>query len=289
MGRVHRGYLRRQGAHGEDGGLQYPGECVTSYAYDCLQLSLIQVAGEKLVAHKCILSAHSPVFREMFVSPASLEADTGVVTEKSIPNPAAFQEFIRYCYKGDSMAPWNGEYEGVFGGDLGVAVYQLADKYCVDSLKAKTEKFLVDGLTSINLMERIVLADSHSADILKQVGGFWRCSCFSIMIPAAISGLHQLHSQGRFRDQEHRVGEAAGGEAEPGVRAARRGDGHSPEEAGWDEHQLAQGAGQGEEEAVHSGRRAPPQFPWHSQQRGDSAAAASRLSHGADWARRALH
>jgi hypothetical protein len=124
----------------------------------------ILVGGEKFKAHRCILSAHSPIFREMFTSPASLEAESGVVAETSIPNPAAFQEFLRYCYKGESMAPWHGEYAD----DVGVAVFQLADKYCVTSLKAKTEKFLVDGLSSGNVLERIVLADSHVADILKQ-------------------------------------------------------------------------------------------------------------------------
>jgi len=129
-------------------------------SFDCC----IQVDGETLRAHRCILSAHSPVFREMFSSPAALEAESGVAVEKSISNVEAFRELLRYCYQG-GVSSWSMTRE-----ELYVPLFQLADKYCMTGLRDATEKCLIDCQLNGEgqVVEMAMLADAHSADKLME-------------------------------------------------------------------------------------------------------------------------
>jgi len=119
----------------------------------------IRVGGVVFRAHKCFLMVHSPVFLEMFSHP-----ETGVNEERSIPNPEAFREILRYCYQG-GVPSWS--MEGV-GEELEVPVFQLANKYCIYGLKDTLERGFADGLSKENVGERFALADTHFAHRLQK-------------------------------------------------------------------------------------------------------------------------
>jgi len=130
-------------------------------SFDCS----IQVDGETLRAHKCILSAHSPVFREMFSHPAALEAESGVAVEKTITNVEAFRELLRYCYEG-GLSCWSMDRV-----NLHVPIFQLADKYCMDDLKDTMEERLIECQLcgEGQVVEMAMLADAHTAeDLMKR-------------------------------------------------------------------------------------------------------------------------
>lgn len=109
--------------------------------------------------------AHSPHFRELFTNPAAEEFETGVVHEKALPQ--AVLDVMIYCYFGGFLPTTAEEDEG-----MAVPMFKLADKFGVDGMKDR----LVGRLSRRHsVMEMVALADSHSADGLKQVGGVGGC------------------------------------------------------------------------------------------------------------------
>ena len=54
--------------------------------------------------------------------------------------------------------------------ELGVPVFQLADKYLVADLRETMEECLAQEVDEDNMVKMALLADAHSADTLKQVG-----------------------------------------------------------------------------------------------------------------------
>ncbi len=108
--------------------------------------------------------AHSPVFHVMFTSPMAEESKSNVV-EISDFHPEPVHAMVRYCYEAHIDA-------ATLDGEWGEEVFQLADKYDIDQLKAHIEKHFEKKLTAENILKMAVLADSHSAPRLRKVGNY---------------------------------------------------------------------------------------------------------------------
>ncbi len=71
---------------------------------------------------------------------------------------------ICYCYQGFLD-------DATKDGEGAVEIFKLADKYCIDNLKAALEGHFTDKRLSVeNVIEMAKLADAHSAGKLMEVG-----------------------------------------------------------------------------------------------------------------------
>ncbi len=123
--------------------------------------TLFQIGNTTLHAHKLFLMACSPAFRVMFSNP-SAESKSGVVEINDF-RPEPVRALLHYCYQGRLD-------DATKDGDDVVEIFQLADKYCIDDLKALLERHFIDKrLTVENVIDLAVLADTHSAGNLKKV------------------------------------------------------------------------------------------------------------------------
>ena len=115
------------------------------------------VGRKEFQAHKAILSARSPVFAAMFQHDMK-EAALNRVDIVGI-DPGVFQALLRFIYT-DQV-------------DLTVenatGLLAAANRYFLDLLKWRCEKFLAQNLSMMNCCERLILADSNDAQILKKV------------------------------------------------------------------------------------------------------------------------
>jgi len=96
----------------------------------------------------------------MFTNPAAEEFHTGVVREKTLPE--AVLDVMIYCY-----------YSGFTSTEeeLAVSIFKLADKYSMTGMKNKLEKRFIEELSNEVVLEMVELADTHSAEDLKEVSG----------------------------------------------------------------------------------------------------------------------
>lgn len=115
----------------------------------------LSVNGKEFQAHKAILAARSPVFEAMFQHEMEERKQNRVaITDMS---HEVMQEMLRFIYTDkapdlDKMAD-----------DLLAA----ADKYALDRLKVMCEEALCADLSIENAAETLILADLHSAELLK--------------------------------------------------------------------------------------------------------------------------
>ena len=120
------------------------------------------VKGKKIGAHLAIISAASPVMAVMFQPGNFREGSTRSVQINDF-GPEIFQQMLRYVYTG--VAPDMLKHlEDLF---------KIADKYQITSLKLECEQVMSDRLTLENVVQRLELADSHSAFAL-----YWSCTQF---------------------------------------------------------------------------------------------------------------
>ena len=117
------------------------------------------VEGKEFPAHKAIVSARSPVFAAMFQHNMK-EAAQNRVDIVDIETEI-FQDLLRFMYT-DQL-------------DLTVenatGLLAAANRYFVDLLKWKCEKFLAQDLSMKNCCERLILADTQDAPNLKKAAG----------------------------------------------------------------------------------------------------------------------
>ncbi|KAI1717104.1 BTB/POZ domain-containing protein [Ditylenchus destructor] len=119
----------------------------------------IQVGTKTFMAHRCILGQNSLVFRSMFAQTTMLEAQNGkIVITDSRPEPV--RAMLEFIYTGSISS---GMMEHFAQGILAVA-----DKYAVIPLKEYAEFYLASTITSKNVAQLAVVADTYFASHLKK-------------------------------------------------------------------------------------------------------------------------
>ncbi|CAL1275377.1 unnamed protein product [Larinioides sclopetarius] len=110
----------------------------------------LRAGSESFPVHKCILSAHSPVFKAMFTG--DMKEKTSNCVEISDVNGDALRELLLYIYT-DTV----GDLEWPGATDL----YRAADKYELLDLKRRCATFLKSNLSVRSVCTILVLADMH--------------------------------------------------------------------------------------------------------------------------------
>ncbi len=106
----------------------------------------------------------SPVFHTMFTNPEAEESRTGVVKITQFHHPEPMRAVLRFCYLGTLD-------NATMDGEWATEIFELADKFRIDDLKALLEKHFIDRTLNVeNVVEMAALADSHSAPKLMEVG-----------------------------------------------------------------------------------------------------------------------
>lgn len=139
---------------------------------------LIAPCGRKLLAHKFVLSAASPVFSAMLNSDMKEKRDGSVeITDISYE---ALEEMLRFLYSGKVKI----SHETV--GDI----LSAAEKYQISHLKDKCQKFLADNLTTENTVMTLKFCKTFDlVDIQPKVDAFIRSNAELIFLNHAFSTL----------------------------------------------------------------------------------------------------
>ncbi|KFM74025.1 Speckle-type POZ protein-like protein, partial [Stegodyphus mimosarum] len=106
-------------------------------------------------AHKCVLSARSPVFAQMFQH-AMLENSGNETIVKDI-DPCIFENFLRFVYTGRLKEYTYAEACGL---------YYASDKYAVVDLQDICRQIIISSLSTSTVFEVLVLADKHQDEKL---------------------------------------------------------------------------------------------------------------------------
>ncbi|CAL1279665.1 unnamed protein product [Larinioides sclopetarius] len=128
-------------------------------AYQHQELTDIElvVGGRAIRAHKFVLQARSPVFRNMFEH--ELEETTAGTIQIDDVDYTALQALIWYLYTAAVLKlPYD---------DL-CDLYEAADKYQVSSLQKQCSEILKSSLSSDTACRVLVLADMHNDSFLRQ-------------------------------------------------------------------------------------------------------------------------
>ena len=150
---------------------------------------VIQVQEEKFDAHKIILSARSSVFLAMFQSDLT-EKQTNTVKIEDI-EPAVFKEVLRFIYT-DQVENMDELAEGLLA---------AAERYMLELLKEKCASHLATKITVENCAHLLLLADLHSAAVLKTfVLDFFRSRAAEVAQTASWQQLMQSANPLLFRD-----------------------------------------------------------------------------------------
>uniref|UniRef100_A0A0K0FG94 Speckle-type POZ protein-like (inferred by orthology to a human protein) n=1 Tax=Strongyloides venezuelensis TaxID=75913 RepID=A0A0K0FG94_STRVS len=120
--------------------------------YDCV----IKVEDKKIKVLKAILAARSPAFHDIFTS-ASDEPQTNIVEIKDF-SVEVVEKMLKYIYK-DEVSDIE---------DMANEIFEIANKYKLDRLKAISEQFMCNSLTTDNVLERFALSDKYPTERLKK-------------------------------------------------------------------------------------------------------------------------
>jgi len=115
--------------------------------------------GQRLAAHRDILSLRSPVFRTMFQSGFKEAEQVGAVMSISDVDTCVLKEMLRFLYTGSVQ-------EHALPA-MALPLFELGNKYEVEGLQALAQQSLVKSLDVENAINVIVVADQHSAGELK--------------------------------------------------------------------------------------------------------------------------
>lgn len=119
---------------------------------------VFEVEGSRIPAHRCILACRSEHFRAMLTS-GMIETSAREIPIVDIA-PEVFRCILNYIYT-DTV-----EIKPELACDLLIA----ANRFCLPQLKSTTEEFLADTLCVTNVVDILVLAKRHQADLLLKRG-----------------------------------------------------------------------------------------------------------------------
>ena len=110
--------------------------------------------------HQVILSAGSPVFKAMFQTDME-EKQTKVVTIKEM-EPEVLAQMIYFMYAGDIVD------EQYFTREMAKYLYEAANRYQVNILKAKCEEKICLDLKADNAIDTLMFADMYQSSRVKE-------------------------------------------------------------------------------------------------------------------------
>jgi len=116
-----------------------------------------RVGKEQIKAHKAVLMARSSYFDSMFGSGME-ETQTNLVEVKDA-DPDTFKELIKFLYSG--LLPENID-------AIGMGLLPIADRYGVKELQEMCEVAIRRNLSVENLIESLILAETHHCEDLMQ-------------------------------------------------------------------------------------------------------------------------
>ncbi|KAL1396331.1 hypothetical protein pipiens_010589 [Culex pipiens pipiens] len=128
----------------------------TLFEGDQLSDVTVLIQGQRILAHKCILSARSSVFAAMFHHQLK-ESIENCVTIDDV-EPDVFNEMLRYIYT-DELTGLD---------KMANKLYTVADKYALETMKSRCRYHILEKLNLETAAETLVLADLHADPELKQ-------------------------------------------------------------------------------------------------------------------------
>uniref|UniRef100_A0A0K0F353 Speckle-type POZ protein-like (inferred by orthology to a human protein) n=1 Tax=Strongyloides venezuelensis TaxID=75913 RepID=A0A0K0F353_STRVS len=124
----------------------------SSSFYDCV----IKVEDTEIKSQKAILATRSPAFHDIFIN-ASDESQTNIIEIKDF-NVEVVEKMLKYIYK-DEVSDIQ---------DMANEIFEIANEYKLDGLKAISEQSMCDSLTIDNVLERFALSDKYPTERLKK-------------------------------------------------------------------------------------------------------------------------
>ena len=118
-------------------------------------VKLVTACGKVLKAHKCIVAADSPAFAAMFKHDM-IENKSNTVNIPDVDHEV-LKEMLRFIYMG--------EVEDIK--KMASELFIVADKYDIQGLKSKCEKYIADNIAIENVMQIFELAVKYNAKQLK--------------------------------------------------------------------------------------------------------------------------
>jgi len=115
--------------------------------------------GREFAVHKCILGAHSDVFRALFDAQYAIESERSALRIKEFSSDA-IAAMLEYIYTGCCSSFTTCRPDELLG---------LAEKYNLAYLKGCCEEQLMSKVSTENVCEMFVVADLYRAPSLKQV------------------------------------------------------------------------------------------------------------------------
>uniref|UniRef100_A0A0K0FD88 Speckle-type POZ protein-like (inferred by orthology to a human protein) n=1 Tax=Strongyloides venezuelensis TaxID=75913 RepID=A0A0K0FD88_STRVS len=124
----------------------------SSSFYDCV----IKIEDKEIKVHKAILAARSPAFHDIFTN-ASDESQTNIIEIKDF-NVEVVEKMLKFIY--------NDEVSDIE--DMANEIFEIANEYKLDRLKAISEQSMCDSLTTDNVLKRFALSDKYPTERLKK-------------------------------------------------------------------------------------------------------------------------
>ncbi|KAL3682447.1 hypothetical protein R1sor_000469 [Riccia sorocarpa] len=135
-------------------GMYQPGPLSENFRGD---VSLVGCDQQPVYAHRFVLAGRSTVFRRMFETDMK-EKKSGIVMIDDANGPL-LRAMVKYCYTADI----------VFTAEVAAEeVLKVADKYCLEWLKARCLFELSKDINKDNVCDKLVLAELYEANDLKQ-------------------------------------------------------------------------------------------------------------------------
>ncbi|KAL4195547.1 hypothetical protein AMTRI_Chr05g73830 [Amborella trichopoda] len=132
--------------------------------------AVFDVSGEKVLAHKIVLAARSPVFQAQFFNVSEETNGEIVVTDLE---PKVFKAMIHFIYKDTLVDEEEEEFTSSFGSSSSVAerlpakLLAAADKYELERLRRLCESKLCKDISVSTVASTLALAERHHATELK--------------------------------------------------------------------------------------------------------------------------
>uniref|UniRef100_A0A0N5B282 Speckle-type POZ protein n=1 Tax=Strongyloides papillosus TaxID=174720 RepID=A0A0N5B282_STREA len=132
--------------------LDYGNMFESSLFYDCV----IKVEDTEIKVHKAVLATRSPAFYDIFNS-TSDESQTNIIEIRDF-NIEVVREMLKYIYT-DEVSDIQ---------DMTNEMFEIANKYELDRLKAISEQSMCNSLSVENVLERFALSDKYPTERLKE-------------------------------------------------------------------------------------------------------------------------
>jgi len=126
-------------------------------------------AGQSFHAHKLVLGAHSPVFKQGLIACPTEESPGQALRQEvrlaEISNPEAVKFMLDYMYQSDASV-WDDYKPGTQ--EINRDVLQLAQSFQLPGLTDRAKQWLAKDLTTSNVVERLSICESFGLEDLRE-------------------------------------------------------------------------------------------------------------------------